>query len=168
MPIPTSILCVCLGNICRSPTAEAVFRQQLALADLTIHIDSAGTSAHHAGESPDQRSQEHAARRNIDLSTIRSRQVTIDDIVSFHLILAMDTDNLAKLKTLKQQATQAYKKRGLNPQFADICLLTEHDPTYQGQTVPDPYYGGDQGFEQVLDLCESSVQAWITHWQSAR
>lgn len=164
---PHSILCVCLGNICRSPTAEAIFRQQLAQAGLDIHLDSAGTSADHAGSPPDMRSQQHANRRGIDLSSIRSRQVTDDDMVNFDLILAMDSDNLEKLHTRKTRVAADYAKRSLNPTLADIHLLTAVDSSYQGQPVPDPYYGGDQGFEDALDLCESAITAWIAHWQDA-
>lgn len=165
--VPRSILCVCLGNICRSPTAEAVLRQITKKQGLTIHIDSAGTSAHHVGEPPDSRSQHHAKKRGYDLSTIHSRQVTEDDIIYFDVIFAMDTDNHTKLKALQQKTKDAFARRGLSPHIAEIYLFSHVDTTYPDQPIPDPYYGGASGFDQVLDRCESAANAWINHWQDS-
>lgn len=159
---PKRILCVCLGNICRSPTAEVVFRQNLAISGLNIAVDSAGTSSHHVGDKPDTRSCQHAKARGYSLSKCRARQISGQDFLDFDLILAMDEANLTNIKKLKQ-TTQNDKPYAT---LAKVALFSEHDPKYAGEPLPDPYYGGDTGFERVLDQCESSVGAWISHWQS--
>lgn len=159
---PASILCVCLGNICRSPTAEAVFRQHIHHAQLNIQVDSAGTSANHAGEPPDPRSQAHAKKRGVDLSRIRSRQVTEQDFYDFELILAMDTRNLNHLQAM--HASLAAQHEG-SAALAEVQLLSAKDTAHKNQPLPDPYYGGYTGFELVLDRCESAVQAWLADWQ---
>jgi len=138
------VLFVCLGNICRSPTAEAVFRQVLAsdAVDLRIDVDSAGTHAYHIGEPPDPRTQAAARRRGIDMSALRARQVHASDFEEFDLILAMDRENLAELK------------RRCPPRLQErVRLLLEYASSAELE-VPDPYYGGEAGFEQVLDLIE--------------
>lgn len=164
--IPTSVLCVCLGNICRSPTAEGMFKTMLKQHQLSIYVDSAGTSAHHQGEAPDARSQQHAKKRNLDLSTIKSRQLTKDDFLNFDLILAMDNNNLQNIESLKHQVIRDYSARGLNPNLAEVALFSLHDDLHPNKPLPDPYYGGNNGFELVLDQCASSINGWITHWKT--
>lgn len=141
------ILFVCLGNICRSPSAEGVFRRVVSerAAHLNIHIDSAGTADYHIGKPPDARSRAAALRRGIDISQLRARQVRAEDFEYFDLILAMDDENLAELK---RRADRAYHDR--------IRLLMEFAPNAQRRSVPDPYYGGEPGFEEVLDLLEEA------------
>jgi protein-tyrosine phosphatase len=140
------VLMVCLGNICRSPTAEAVLRAKLEAAGLAerVVVDSAGTGDWHVGSPPDARSQRHAANRGYDLSALRGRQVAEDDFHRFDLILAMDEDNLADLQRLAPESTSRAELR----LFADI-------------EVPDPYAGGAAGFEQVLDLVETASDTWV-------
>ncbi|MGB0681198.1 MAG: low molecular weight protein-tyrosine-phosphatase [Magnetovibrionaceae bacterium] len=149
----TSVLFVCLGNICRSPTAEGVFRAQVEKAGLGDHIliDSAGTGAFHVGEAPDRRSTEVAARRGYDLKALRARQVTRDDFDRFDFILAMDHQNLANLQRLQPSAYGGHL--GL------FLSLGSDLPT---EEVPDPYYGGAQGFEHVLDLIENAGEGLLS------
>jgi protein-tyrosine phosphatase len=137
---------VCLGNICRSPTAEAVLRSKLEAAGLgkRIEVDSAGTGSWHIGSPPDGRSQRHAARRGYDLAALRARQVSEVDFHRFDLILAMDHDNLSDLQRLAPQA----------PSRAEVRLFGE-------QAVPDPYTGSAAGFERVLDLVETTCDGWV-------
>jgi len=145
------VLFVCLGNICRSPTAEAVFRQVLAsdAVDLRIEVDSAGTHAYHIGEPPDPRTQAAARRRGIDMSHLRARQVHASDFEEFDLILAMDRENLAELK------------RRCPPRLQErVRLLLEYASAAELE-VPDPYYGGEAGFEQVLDLIEQASRGLL-------
>jgi len=145
------ILFVCMGNICRSPSAEGVFRQRLLERnpDLVVEIDSAGTHDYHVGRPPDRRSIEAAARRGIDLSMLRARTVSTEDFGRFDLILAMDRANLA---LLQQQAPREYRER--------IRLMMEFAPG-SGSEVPDPYYGGAKGFEEVLDLLEEAAEGLL-------
>ena len=157
---PYKILCVCLGNICRSPTAEVVLRHFAQLEQLAIEVDSAGTSNYHPNKAPDLRSQKHALRRGYDLSSLRARQIQISDFMEFDLILAMDFENLTNIKHLQRQAMDHYGGAAIR---AQVALMSEHDPKYLAQALPDPYYGGDAGFEQVLDQCESNSRAWIQY-----
>ncbi|KXC28538.1 protein-tyrosine-phosphatase [Pseudomonas aeruginosa] len=138
------VLFVCLGNICRSPTAEGVFRRKVEEAGLAprIHVDSAGTAGWHVGKAPDQRTRLAAQRRGYDLSALRGRQVGIEDFSCHDLILAMDLSNLADLETLRAG-------RGA----AELDLFLRRYGSERDE-VPDPYYGGEEGFEQVLDLIE--------------
>ena len=154
---PYKVLCVCLGNICRSPTAEVILRHYCNEQQLNVIIDSAGTSNYHPGKAPDLRSQEHAKKRGYDLSALRARQLNTADFLEFDLILAMDHQNLKDIETIREQAGQAYGESHLR---AQIALMSEHDQHYQQQALPDPYYGGLEGFERVLDQCESSSLAW--------
>jgi protein-tyrosine phosphatase len=143
----TKLLFVCMGNICRSPTAEGVMQKLIADAGLqhAIDIDSAGTHSYHVGASPDRRSQAAALQRGYDLSKQRSRQVADSDFVHFDLLLAMDKDNLY---LLRQRCPEQYQhKLKLMMEFAEHSPVTE---------VPDPYVGGMEGFEHVLDYLEDA------------
>ena len=156
---PYKVLCVCLGNICRSPTAEMVLRHFCDEQQLNIVIDSAGTCNDHQGEVPDLRSQKHALKRGYDLSALRARQFNIQDFIEFDLILAMDDENLSNVRLLFKQAQNEY---GSDHIRAKIALMSEHDQNYLKQALPDPYYGAADGFERVLDQCESSSLAWVS------
>ncbi len=145
-----SVLMVCMGNICRSPTAEGVFRQRSETAGLGLLIDSAGTHAYHVGEQPDRRSQQHALRRGYDLSGQRARQVVVADFERFDLVLAMDADNLANLHALCPA-----------PLRHKVQLFLSYGTLDRDGEVPDPYYGGDAGFERVLDLIEDASEGLI-------
>lgn len=150
-----NILVVCTGNICRSPTAEAVLRKKLVDAGLgdKVRIDSAGTHGYHVGQMPDQRSAAVARSRGYDLSKIRSRQFKDDDYENFDVILAMDGSHLQTLISGKPDTART-----------DVMLYMEFSKNYPGESVPDPYYGGDQGFERVLDMIEEGADTLINHW----
>lgn len=146
------ILFVCMGNICRSPSAEGVFRHVLAsrAPELQVEIDSAGTHDYHIGSPPDRRSIAAAKRRGIDLSSLRARMVAAEDFAHYDLILAMDDENL---RELRQRAPAAQQHR--------IRLMMEFAPQAASRHVPDPYYGGAQGFEEVLDLLEEAAEGLL-------
>jgi protein-tyrosine phosphatase len=148
----TSLLFVCMGNICRSPTAEGVFRAQALAAGIapSVFIDSAGTHAYHVGAEPDARSQLYAKKRGYDLSQQRARQVSANDFVKFDYLLAMDKDNLALLKSACPPEHQ--HKLALFMQYASNSLADE---------VPDPYHGGAGGFDIVLDYIEDASKGLI-------
>ncbi len=145
------VLFVCLGNICRSPTAEGVFRRYVEQAGLSdkISIDSAGTSDWHIDKTPDPRTQAAAAKRGYDLSTLRGRQASVEDFTEFDLILAMDKSNLSNL-----QAIQTVDAK------AELELYLTHFGISPDE-VPDPYYGGEDGFELVLDMLEQASQVLL-------
>ncbi len=149
-----TILFCCMGNICRSPTAEAVFRHYVDEAGLggRIHIDSAGTQGYHIGETPDARTQRAAKRRGYDMSQLRGRQVGVEDFARFDYVLAMDEENLAILRRLRPADAQSHL--GLFLEFA------EH---HGEREVPDPYYGGADGFERVLDMVEDAAKGLLQH-----
>lgn len=152
---PTRLLFVCLGNICRSPTAEAVMRHLVKARGLesAFEIDSAGTGGWHAGEPPDGRSAAVGARRGVPLSG-RARQVKVSDFDDFDLILAMDRQNLKDLLALAPTA-EARKR---------IHLLRDFDATGpRGRDVPDPYYGGADGFDLVFDVCTAACEGLLLH-----
>ena len=148
----TRILFVCMGNICRSPTAEGVVGNIITnngLEDL-IKVDSAGTHGYHIDEPPDRRTREAALRRGVDLSGLRARKVVPEDFERFDLLLAMDRDNLALLK------------RGARPEHhAKLGLFMRYASRFEVEEVPDPYYGGEEGFELVLDMAEDAGQGLI-------
>lgn len=148
------ILFVCLGNICRSPTAEAVVRAIAAreAPELTLELDSAGTADYHIGQPPDPRTRAAAARRGYDLSALRARVVEPADFERFDLILAMDRENLKALR--RRAPTQAHQR---------LRLFLEFAPDPDAQDVPDPYYGGPNGFEEVLDLIEGTTRGLLAH-----
>jgi len=139
------VLFVCLGNICRSPTAEGSLRKLVKEQNLahSIEIDSAGTHAYHIDEPPDLRAQQAAARRGIDLSALRGRQATAEDIHAFDYVLAMDRENHHNL-------IRAYGDH------ENIRLFLEYASNFEEEEVPDPYYGGAGGFERVLDMIEDA------------
>lgn len=157
---PSSVLLVCLGNICRSPTAEEIFRQQAAIAGLAMKVDSAGTGDWHIGHAPDERSQRHAKEHGYNLSKLVARQVGPEDFHNFDLILAMDAQNLADLQVIKDSITDT------DATLAKLALFSEEDPTYGGDDVPDPYKGDSDAFEEVIVRIESSAQAWIESWKT--
>jgi protein-tyrosine phosphatase len=155
------VLMVCMGNICRSPTAEAVLRHKLLEAGLSevVEVESAGTHAFHIGSPPDERSQKHARRRGYDLSPLRARRVDGQDFTRFDLLLAMDFDNLAILEGECPAGDVAIRSK--------LKRLTEFLPARSvhvgAQTVPDPYYGGPAGFDVVLDLVEAACEGLVEH-----
>src|SRR5580704_3940499 len=152
------ILFVCLGNICRSPTAEGVLRVLAAreAPELALQIDSAGTAGYHIGEPPDPRTRQAAARRGYELGALRARIVEPDDFEHFDLILAMDEANLS---VLQARAPSARREQ--------LRLFLEFAPQTEIREVPDPYYGGPNGFEEVLDLVEAAARGLIAHLRKA-
>jgi protein-tyrosine phosphatase len=148
----TRILMVCLGNICRSPTAEGVFRHLLTqeAPELQVEVDSAGTAGYHIGKPPDSRSRRAAMSRGVDLSELRARQVAPHDFACFDLILAMDRDNLGTLEAMRPEGSRAR-----------VRLFLEYAPELGRLEVPDPYYGDASGFEEVLDLSTAASRGLI-------
>ena len=146
------VLFVCLGNICRSPTAEGVFRALVENEGLAekIKTDSAGTHAYHIGEGPDPRSQAAAALRGIDLSPLRGRRATAADIKEFDYILAMDQDNYENLMRLTPIEHESR-----------VSLLMSYAPERPENEVPDPYFGGEGGFDRVLDMIEDASRGLL-------
>ncbi|WP_350557696.1 low molecular weight protein-tyrosine-phosphatase [Psychrobacter sp. CAL346-MNA-CIBAN-0220] len=163
---PSSVLLVCLGNICRSPTAEEIFRQQVAIAGLSMKVDSAGTGDWHIGHAPDVRAQRHAKSHGYNISKLVARQVNTDDFRNFDLILAMDAQNLADLQLIKDSITDSTDNPDSTKKLAKLALFSEEDPTYGGDDVPDPYQGDGNAFEEVIERIESSAQAWIESWKT--
>ena len=149
-----SILFVCMGNICRSPSAEAVFRQKAKALGLTI--DSAGTVGSHAREKPDHRAQKAGIARGYSFENIKARKVTEKDFQQFDLILAMDERNV---KDLMKVAPQGYEHK--------VQLFLEYADNFEDQEVPDPYYGGARGFQYVLDLVEDASDGLVKHLTNA-
>lgn len=145
------ILFVCMGNICRSPTAEGVFRYHAEQAGMIerLHIDSAGTHAYHTGEPPDRRARAAAERRGMSLDDIFARRVASEDFERFDFIVAMDEDNLARLHDESPE-----EHRGKLHLFLEFSAGDERE-------VPDPYYGGAAGFERVLDLVEAASRGLL-------
>lgn len=133
------VLMVCLGNICRSPMAEGVLRHLANERGARIEVDSAGTSNYHVGDSPDHRAQATMANHGMDISDLRGRQLTTADLDRFDAVLVMDKENLRNTLALATTPSQARKVR----------LIMDHAPAHPSREVPDPYYGGDEGFEAV-------------------
>lgn len=152
----TKLLFVCMGNICRSPMAQAIAQKMAFEARLTpyLEIDSAGTHAHHQGARPDPRALALLLRNGYDASRIRSRQITTQDFQDFDLVLAMDSNNLMALKTM----CPPHKLHKLK------LFLTQAE-TLDDTEVPDPYYGNLAGFERVLTLCEAGAKGLIKHYR---
>lgn len=146
------ILFVCMGNICRSPSAEAVMRKMAAERGLDLQIDSAGTIAYHAGESADSRMKRHAIQRNYYLTSV-SRPIVDRDFVDFDMIIGMDDANIADLKLMV--SSDAYLNK--------ISKMTDYCNQFVEDFVPDPYYGGSDGFELVLDLLEDACSGLLDH-----
>ena len=146
------VLFVCLGNICRSPTAEGVLRHLAAqqAPGLALEIDSAGTADYHIGAPPDPRSQRAALRRGIDISGLRARQVTVDDFARFDLILAMDGANLLDLRAMQPRGSRA-----------SLQLFLEYAPDLKLRDVPDPYDRDAAAFEEVLDLITAASRGLL-------
>ena len=154
-PLPARrILFVCMGNICRSPTAEGVVRKLLAeqAPELDVLIDSAGTHGYHTGAPPDPRACRAAERRGVDIRPLRARPVTAEDFAHFELVLAMDEQNQ---QFLLEACPPEYQNR--------IRLFLDFAPHLERREVPDPYYGGSTGFEHVLDLVEEAAAGLIEH-----
>lgn len=141
---PKKILLVCLGNICRSPMAEGVLRAKAMERRLPITTDSAGTGDYHVGEAPDRRACAAMACKGIDITDLRARQFTALDYRDFDLILAMDANNLRDIQRLAPDTGLAKKAR----------LIMDHAPAHPERSVPDPYYGGDSGFDEVYAMLD--------------
>jgi protein-tyrosine phosphatase len=148
------VLFVCLGNICRSPTAEGVLRKLVVDRGLSgrVEIDSAGTHAYHVGAPPDRRAAQAAARRGIDLSALRGRRVDPSDFERFDYVLAMDRENLANLQAIAPSGHET-----------KVRLFLEFGSQRTVDEVPDPYYGGPRGFDDVLDLVEDAADGLLDH-----
>ena len=147
-----SILVVCTGNICRSPTGEGVLRdlvEKRGLAD-RVHVASAGTHDYHVGEAPDPRAIRHASKRGYDLSPLRASQVSERDFHEHDYILAMDRGHLRILRSIAPPDARAR-----------VGLFLDASARWKGEDVPDPYYGGVEGFEQVLDMVEEAAERWL-------
>ncbi len=150
----TKILMVCLGNICRSPIAEGLLRHKARLHNLAISTDSAGTNGLHNGEAPDLRTQQNALTHQVDISDLRSRQITQHDLAYFDIIYTMDTNNYATV--LAMCTTEAEKNK-------IKLILNELQPS-SNQAVPDPYYGGADGFENVYQLLDKATNTIIAKY----
>ena len=148
----TKVLFVCTGNICRSPTAEGVFRKFVSDAGLSALIlaDSAGTHGYHVDEPPDARAQAAAARRGYDLSSLRARRFERQDLYGFDLVLAMDRENHSFLARMAQPASAPR-----------LRMMMSYARSFREEEVPDPYYGGPQGFDLVLDMLEDASQGLL-------
>lgn len=147
-----SILVVCTGNICRSPTGEGVLRAKARERGLgeRLVVASAGTHDYHVGEAPDPRTMKHATKRGYDLAAQRARQVAPEDFHAFDFILAMDRSHLRQLEVLAPPGSKAR-----------LGLYLERSRTWRDEDVPDPFYGGPQGFENVLDMVEEAAEHWL-------
>lgn len=150
------VLFVCMGNICRSPTAEGVFAAQVKGKNLEqlIEVDSAGTHAYHIGQGPDERSRSAALKRGIDLSALRARRAVAADFDYFDYVLAMDRDNYQRLEAICPPGAE-YK----------LHLFMSFAPNLEHEEVPDPYYGGPMGFERVLDMIEHAAEGLLQEIQ---
>jgi protein-tyrosine phosphatase len=152
-----SVLVVCTGNICRSPTGEGVLRHQARARGLDdrIQVASAGTHDYHVGDPPDPRTLKHAAKRGYDFSAQRAAQVTEQDFHDFDYILAMDRTHLRILRAMEPPGGKA-----------KLGLFLDASGKWKGEDVPDPYYGGAAGFEQVLDMVEEAAARWLDRFEA--
>lgn len=148
----TRILFVCTGNICRSPTAEGVARHAIGVAGLggLFEVDSAGTHGYHVGEAPDPRTRKAAARRGYDLSKLRARKLRPRDFEEFDLLLAMDAGHL---EIMQRECPEVHRSK--------LRMFMHYAPNFSVDEVPDPFYGGEKGFDLVLDYCEDAVQGLL-------
>lgn len=153
---PRSVLLVCLGNICRSPSAEAIMRQKCTQAGLNIHFDSAGTSNFHIGDAPDPRAIKTGAHLGYDLTALKARQITLDDFYDFDVIFAMDNNNLKDLKILHARATLYANDR-------PVATVSLFDP--QNKAVADPYLGDEADFEAMFAHLAQVADIYVTQWQ---
>ncbi|MEE4450424.1 low molecular weight protein-tyrosine-phosphatase [Novosphingobium resinovorum] len=151
-----SVLFVCLGNICRSPLAEAALRREAEAAGLDLLVDSAGTGSWHVGKGPDPRSCAEAARHGIDIRSYRARQVKPQDFARFDRIVALDASNLADLKRIAPAGAKAR-----------LSLLLDHVPGLEGQDVADPYYGGPEGFETTWRQVSAAARGLVAEMRRA-
>lgn len=154
---PKRVLLVCLGNICRSPMAEGLLREMAKQRGLPLATDSAGTGSAHIGEAPDPRAQAEMRRHGIRIDDLRARQFTREDFEDFDLLLAMDRQNLADMRRLAPTAELAAKVR----------LMLDHGPGPTGRDVPDPWFGGSEGFRPVHDMLKQAVAALIDELEHA-
>lgn len=145
------ILMVCLGNICRSPMAEGILRARAQERGLTVFTDSAGTSDNHVGEAPDPRAQAAMRRHGMDIADLRARQFQADDLHRFDLILAMDASNLRNILRVDRNAASSSK----------VKLIMDLVPDHPQREVPDPYFGGDEGFDQVHRQLDTAINALL-------
>lgn len=149
---PVRVLFVCMGNICRSPTAQGVFRMLLERDGLVgmVETDSAGTHAYHVGQPPDPRTQQTALRRGIDLSDLRARLVEPEDFLRFEYVLVMDQDNYHNVAPICPPGEEH-----------KLLLLMDFAPEFRTREVPDPYYGGSSGFDRVFDMVEAAAEGLL-------
>ncbi len=147
-----SVLFVCLGNICRSPMAEVIFSHEIDRGNLNFTCDSAGTSAVHAGEKADLRMRDSAKQRGYDLESIRSRQFKQNDFEKFDYILVMDESNYRNIRDLSNRDEDLNK----------VFLITDYCTEEKASEVPDPYYGGENGFFEVIDILEDAIKGFIS------
>lgn len=150
------VLTVCLGNICRSPMAEGILRQTAAENGIPLQLDSAGTGGWHAGEAPDRRAQAYMKSQGLDISGLRARQFRKEDLDAFDHILVMDRDNLRNVLMLCENDTQRSKVR----------LMLSYWNESPSDEVPDPYYGGDEGFALVYDWVRNAAQAFLRTFEA--
>lgn len=162
MKSKSRVLFVCMGNICRSPTAEGVFIDIVNRENLRsdIQVDSAGTHAYHVGNSPDKRAIATAKHHGVDLSTLVARKVTQKDFIDFDYIIAMDEDNLSNLKEIHDGLISSNCTSELN---ASLHLFMTFSQNWSNDEVPDPYYGGDNGFEEVYKMVVDASEGLLKH-----
>lgn len=140
-----------MGNICRSPIAEGILRQRFAEAEIPAIVDSAGTISHHTGESPDLRAQKESLKNGIDISKLKARQISREDFCNFDLILVMDQENMRDVLNLAKSVEEKAK----------VKLIMDYAFPNQNKIVPDPYYGGQEGFTSVFRMIDSSITTLI-------